>query len=331
MEKYRISVSSFTAEILIKDMKSFGFLKGDGAPNKNEFLNRLILNYADDYTLSKSEQRDAIGTLVSSYADLSAEDRLLLSNSLIRAFTDRFFVRNEDDETVILSLKPVKASEALIECLIEKDARGQSISSFFREMFDAYVNLPQPQRERIVFKDIDDDLRKAQRKGRKTFIKLKTGDDARFTGTLYALGVGDEETYNYALFNVGGAIQTVRLCKIASVKILNEPATITESLLPLLEFQTRYGIAYPVNESELEPVRVRLTDKGEKLFQKLYLYRPNYYERDGDDYVFHAPHMQIFTYFTRFGKEAIIRAPQSLVLRMRHFYRSGAKAYQAEE
>lgn len=327
MEKIRISVSKYTYDILLKDMEYFEIFKPNGEINKNEFLNRLIINYADDFTLDTKEQWDEVIKLVNKYTDLDQYDRANLTGEIISSLKDNFFFRNIDDESKIISLKPTKESSSLIEYLISEEINNQSISSFFREMFDSYVNMVQTMRERIIFEKEFKVISKSLEKNRKVFIKLKNDKSVPIIGSVYAVVDSKEELFNYILLDVNGKIQTIRLARIALVKIMNEPASFNQNILSLMDYQIENGVQFTVSEQDMEVVKVKMTERGLKLYRKMYLYRPNYHQVDGDIFYFKGSHEKIFNYFKRFGKDAIIVHPAYLKERMEHFYKSGWKGY----
>ena len=327
MEKIRISVSKYTYDILLKDMEYFEIYKPNGEINKNEFLNRLIINYADDFTLDTKEQWDEVVKLVDKYTSLDQYDRANLTGEIISSLKDNFFFRNIDDESKIISLKPTKESSSLIEYLINEEINNQSISSFFREMFDSYVNMVQTMRERIIFEKEFKIISKSLEKNRKVFIKLKNDKSVPIVGSVYAVVDSKEELFNYILLDVDGKIQTIRLARIALVKIMNEPASFNQDILPLMDYQIENGVQFTVSEQDMEVVKVKMSERGLKLYRKMYLYRPNYFEVDGDIFLFKGSHEKIFNYFKRFGKDAIIVHPAYLKERMERFYKSGWKGY----
>ena len=311
----------------MKDAEYFEIFKPNGEVNRNEFLNLLIINYADDYTLASREQNEKVEKIVSKYTDLDDYDKASLTNEIISSLKDDFFFKNVDDETKIISLKPTKASASLIEYLINKHINNQSISSFFREMFDSYVNLVQTMRERIIFKSTFETLEKSLNKKRQVFIKLKNEKSWPITGSVYAVVDSKEELFNYCLLDVKGNIQTIRLARIDMIKILNEPAVFNDEIIPLMEYQIEHSVQYTIEKTDLEEVKVQLTEKGQRLYKKIYLYRPQYYKKENDIYYFKGSHMKIFNYFQRFGKNAIILEPRYLKEKMELFYKNGYRTY----
>ena len=95
--------------------------------------------------------------------------------------------------------------------------------------------------------------------------------------------------------------------------------------------QIKYGVQYNVSKKEILPVKIKLTPQGIKLYEKIYLYRPEYDSHEGDIYTFLGPYEQILHYFKRFGDDAIILEPENLRIAMRNFYYFANKAYKLIE
>ena len=330
MEKIRISVSSYTYDILLKDMDSFEIYKNNGEVNKNEFLNRLIINYIDEYLMMSKTQLRTIERIIGKHTELDDYDKVNLTNDIFDAVKDQASLKNVDDSTVIISLKPIKESEPIIDFILNQHIENQSISSFFRQMFDSYVAMTQNLRERIVFRDAYNALVKSLELDKKVFVTFRSETGRPITGSLYCVKDNKEEMFNYCLFDVGGRSQTVRLCHIKSVKIINEQAHISSKLVPLFDFQIEYSLAYPISERDLEVVEVKLDDVGCKMYKKTYLYRPKYFKSEGDIYYFKGSHQQIFNYFKRFGGNAIIVSPQYLKDKMQKYYKDSYYSYKNE-
>lgn len=328
MDKIKISISKYTYDILLKDMDAFLMYKVNGELNKNEFLNKLIVNYYDEYSLESKEQESIINRLISKYiTNIDPLDKISLSSEIASSIKDNLFFSNSDEGSIIINLKPTKASIPIIDLIINKNINNKSISSYFREMFDSYVNLTQNLRERIIFKSTYENLILSLAKSKKVFITFRNEKSWPITASLYCLKDNKEEMFNYCLFDVSGTPMTIRLAKIASIKLLNEQAYIKEDLIPLFEFQINNNIAYPIEQKDFDIVKVKLSETGLKLYKRIYLYRPNYYNIEGDIYYFRGSHAQIESYFRRFGRHAIILEPYYLKEKMKKFYKDGLRAY----
>lgn len=326
MEKIKISLSSYTYQILLKDMDAFKILKENGELNRNDFFNRIIINYMDEYTMENNEQVDVINRIVDKYVSIDEMDKINLSNELIKNLRENYFFHNTDEKSVIVNIKPTKASEDVIIYLLDRVIKNQSISSYFRQMFDSYANLTQNMRERIIFKDNFEKLIKSLEKGKKVFITLR--NKKTFTGSLYAICDSKEEMYNYCLFELENNRSTVRLASISAVKIINEPVSFKEENEPLFDFQMKNCVQTTVSPRDFDMVKVYLTNEGIKLYDKMYAYRPQYVKKEVNNYFFIGSHDQILSYFRRFGRNALILEPDYLRLKMEAYYKDSYYSYE---
>lgn len=328
MEKIKISISSHTLDIINKDIGAFEILKTDGSPNKNDFLNRLIKNYYEEYTALYQEQLTKMEKVINKYVHIDDYDKNTLSNELLKIYKDSIVERYISDETVVISLKPTKETTPIIEYLENYIIKSQSISSFFRQMFDSYISKVQIFRERIIFKDLYETLTKSIDRNKQVYISLKNEKANDFIGTLYSISPSDEEMYNYCLFDNQGYIYTNRLCRIKNAKIINKEGKVNEDNLPLFDFMIKNGPQYVYSPLDLEIVKVYLTTQGQKLFKRIYLYRPKPIRIDGDYYYFQCSNSQLLHYFKRFGRDAIIIEPEYLKDKLLNYYKDSYFKYQ---
>ena len=81
--------------------------------------------------------------------------------------------------------------------------------------------------------------------------------------------------------------------------------------------------------TDCEPIQVQLSEKGKKLFQKIYLYRPTPVKIEGNIYTFQCSANQLLYYFERFGDSALILSPKKLGIFMRNYYYFALKKYRS--
>ena len=193
-------------------------------------------------------------------------------------------------------------------------------------MFESYSNKLKSQRERIIYKNVYDKFIKAIRKSREVFVRVKNNIAPNFRGSIYALEAS-EEMYNYCLFYIDNEIVTLRLSNIEDVKVLTDASNIPEEIMDYMDIQIDHGIQYTFNKNDLEDVVVKMSENGKKLYEKLYIFRPIYYKVEGDLYYFKGSHIQILSYFRRFGKDGIIVSPESLRNKMIGYYKAAFNAY----
>lgn len=325
MDKLRISLNSSTYEVLSSDMEAFSIYKENGEINRNDFFNRLIINYTDEFISENNKLVNFTSKLLDKYIK-EDDDKNKVSHDIIKHIVERYNPI-ENDSTIIISLKPTKASESIIDYVINEGAAYQSNASFFRIMFDKYASLEKTKREQLIFKDSYLLLLKSINKGRKVFVKLRNKNKDSFSGSLYFMGVTKDKDANYCIFETNKQRVTVRLSKIEMVKILNEPASFEKRNIALMDFQKEYCLRYQVSRKDLDAVKVFLNDDGKKMYRKNKNNRPSYIEEEDGYYYFMGNHEQILSYFLTFGKNALILEPLYLRKKMEDYLKEILQAY----
>lgn len=322
-EKIKISIKQTTLDLLNKDCENFGFLKNDDSLNKNSFLNTLIVNFYEDFSNSEEDFQTSLMKVLE--FSKNKED---LYSDILKIINKKEMPSSKLDKTVTLSFKPVKNSEKAIEYITNILINNESISSYYRRMFTSYSHKPQNERELIIFKENYELLNKSINKNLKVCISLKN-DNVIKEASVYSLANSKEELFNYVLLEIGeGNLQTVRLAKIKNVSLLTKERAISNKAKEIFDKQIKYGVQYTIFPHETETVKIRLSEKGKYLFKKLYLYRPVVEKIENDIYHFNCSYNQIYQYFSRFGKHAIILEPKELGEKMKNYYFIANKTYQ---
>ena len=323
LEKIKITVSKNTYEILIKDCENFNFYKNNDALNKNLFLNTLIVNYYERYSANEELFKEKLLKVINENTHKNQFDLLEQIVSLIQK--NDSIESNKKTETI--NLKPTKNSEKHI-LFIENNLLGNnSMSAFYRNLFNSYAHIPQNYRELIIFKNTYETLMESILKERTVCITL-TNNEIINGASVYKIESSKEELFNYVLINKNNSPMTLRLSKIKYVSLLNEKREITEKCSTIFERQIKYGVQYPFYTNYEEPVIVKLTERGKDLFKRIYLYRPVPNKIEGNLYYFNCSHNQVTHYFKRFGKDGMIISPIELTESMSRYYYVASKKYE---
>lgn len=330
-EKIRVNLPKRTHDLLLKDAENFEFFKKDGSLNKNAFINRLILNYHLDYA---KKQKEMLGIITSSISELD-DDPFLLEEAGYRILNRLNLNQYGTDENseVHISFRPVRDSSNTIEFIESHELRGSSRSNYYRMLFDSYCSLPQDKRERIIFRDIVEPIEEAIAEDRQIYLLSKNNYLLGRPGLIlnpYSLSLTREELYNYLLAEISdvGAVRTTRLCRIRNIRILPEKRVFTDTVKEKLKKMVFNGPQYPYRDEEDEPIRVRFTEEGLRMFKVYYLHRPVPRSIEGNIYTFDCSHMQALTYFSRFGDNALILEPNKLSMDMLNYYRCAEEKYE---
>lgn len=327
-EKIKIYVSKRTKEILDKDAELFEFFKKNGEINRNEFLNTLIMNYSSYYEeeinkLTNNIKKD-LASIITSHNDLE-----YLSNKLSHMINQKGSKTELDNYSEVLSLKPTKASQDTIIYIQNTALSTTTLSNYFRDMFISYTSKTQDEREKIIFKDIYNDVLSAIEKGN-TISIITTKKPTKVQLVLpWKLASAKEELFNYLLAEYNNRPLTYRLSRIKKVIINNEKAIFNKDVIKSLELMNEYGPQYIINTPE--EICVYLSNKGLEMFDLFYVHRPTPYKKEGHYYYFKCSKIQIELYFRRFGYHAHIITPTSLEESMKSFYENSAYEYKKDK
>lgn len=322
-EKIKIHLPKYIYDIFIKDAEAFEFYKNDGVSiNKNAFLSAIINNYYKTYIDNETKMHEAI---ILSLQDSTIKDKDYLATSIIQKLnklnTEQGLNKKNSE---ILSLKPTKDNQDSLMLIERYIMNGIGISEFFRNMLKSYSSLPMDQREKIIFKTEYDTIIKAIEKKRKIFILTKK--ELSKEASPYEIATSNEELHCYLLAKENNQCTTFRLSRIKSVQILNSKVEFSDEDILLFQKMIAYGPQFTYFGKEYE-IRVKLTDKGKKLYRLIYIHRPVVEKIENDIYYFNCSYNQIIQYFERFGKEALIIKPNYIKNQLFYFYRDAYFLY----
>ena len=323
-EKIRITIPMSVYEVLLKDAEEFKILHSDSRINLNQFLNMLISNYYLEFAnQDRLLTKNILKALEPINDDYLKEEAL---KNIIKAFDNNDSSSPIKDKSKIISLKPTKLSQKAITHINNILVNNESMASYYRRLLISYTKKIQTTRERIIFKETFDLINEAIANKSTAYIALN-GITSYNNASIYAIATPKDELYNYVLFECNNTPETIRLCNIKEIILLPTKATFSDDALMVFTKQIKYGPQYITTPLEVEPVKIRLTKRGIKLYKRIYLYRPEYDEVDGDIYTFNGPYNQITHYFKRFGNDAIVLSPKSVQTELRNFYYFANKEY----
>lgn len=324
-EKIKISLAKETLELLKKDCEDFKILKPNGSSNFNSFINLLISNYYETFTAKEENLQDEIRSAVSIIPDHYQEK---VFNDVVKLFAKQNYPVTDKHNNTVFSFKPTKTAEKAITYINQIILKDESISSFYRRMFTEYSQLTKNEREKIIHKENYEILKKAIKKNVQVCIVLNSKEVIN-NSSVFAVAPAKDELFNYVLIYNGKQNNTLRLATIYSVSILSAKANIPEENCLLFEKQVACAAQYPMYNTDSDPIEVKLSEKGKKLFNKIYLYRPTPIKIEGDIYTFNCSANQLLYYFERFGDSALILSPKKLGIFMRNYYYYAFKKYKS--
>ena len=321
-DKIKVSLPKATLQLLQKDCEDFKVTKIDGSPNVNAFVNQLLINYYAEFSATEETLHDDIRKALD---DLPERYKDAAFQKVVKVFSKQSENPTDKKDNVTFSFKPTKASEKATTFIERVLLADESLSSYYRRLFCSYAKRSKNEREKIIYKVNYELLQKAIKKGVKVCITLKNG--THFDGlSLYSVSPAKDELFNYVLM-YDGHNNTVRLASIHLVSLLTEKAGIPDHNKQLFARQVACAAQYPIYNTDDELIRVQLTPNGQKLFNKIYLYRPTPVSIDGDIYTFDCSANQLKYYFERFGDSALILSPKRIGIFMRNYYYFAYKKY----
>ena len=311
-EKIKIYVTKRVAQILEKDADIFDFVKKDGiTPNKNALLTTLIVNFFDDFRQKQKELNNAVVEVLRDNTALSDEKVASLSAMIAGRVNKNLATDSVEKFDTLVSLKPTKESQPVIDYIEEYLLDNCSLSEYFRNMFVAYTAMPQDMRERIIFKENYEILSEAINKGKCVFLTTKAGNDNKIELMPYKFARSKEEIHIYLMYKLRNFCQSIKLSRIASVMVIDKPVSFDEKELQTFKRMLAYGPQFYYGFSEQE-VKVRLTPQGQQLFRKIYVHRPIPKAVEGDIYTFDCSYSQLIQYFVRFSDNVEILSPDGV-------------------
>lgn len=322
-KKIKISLPKETLELLKKDCDDFNIVKTNGEPNFNHFINLLINNFYGEFTASEESLNSEIRNILSPVPSYCKEE---VFADILKLFAKQNYSIADKHNSTTFSFKPTKVADKAVVFINQVLNKDDSISSFYRRMFIDYSKSTKNEREKIIHKENYEILQKAIKKELQVCITLNSNEIFK-NASVFAISASKDELFNYVLVCVGKLNFTLRLASIYSVSILSDKAGILPENQKLFEKQLACAVQYPILATDNNEIEVQLTDKGKKLFKKIYLYRPVPIKIDGDIYTFDCSATQIIYYFKRFGDDALILSPYDLGIHMRNYYYFALKKY----
>lgn len=326
MEKIKIYVTERIANILEKDAEGFEFFKKDGRTvNKNALLTNLIINYHNSFTRQQTGLLTFFKSRISSSVAVSEKTLDGMCFDLCEKINERSAAPDGEKFDKLISLKPTKESEPVIDYIENYCLAGRTLSEYFRSMFASYAALPQDKRELIIFRRQYEDITRAIKDKKRVFLTTRRGGNQKLDCAPFGVATSKEELHCYVLVATA-ACKPVRLSRIVSVTQLAADAEFTAEQVETFEKMKTYGPQFIYRPHEKE-VLVELTERGIEKFMRIYLHRPVPVRVENNLFYFDCAHTQIVQYFVRLGGDAKVVYPQSVRDEICRFHRKALDRY----
>lgn len=325
-DKIKIYVTKRIATLLESDADSFEFHKRDGVTvNKNAFLTALIINYQDEFRTRQqnisSKIEEILKTSRLTYNEIS-NFVPLITEGVNREIT---YDPVEKFDSLV-SLKPTKESQPIIEFAENYLINGSSLSEFYRNMFTSYASQPKDKREEIIFRKQVTEINKAISENKKIFITTQTSNNELKELEPYAIARSKEEMHLYLLAKQGHIKMPLRISRITSVTILNTESYFTKEDVEFFKKMQTYGPQFFYGKQD-PIITVRLTPNGKEKFKRFYVHRPIPISVNDNVYVFNCSQDQVIQYFIKFGNDAFVESPIFVRDKMMMFFRRALQSY----
>ena len=315
---------------LNNDIISFEFYKKNGEANRNGFLNTLLKNYFSIYDEKVSEEIDRYEKVIKNHVFNEAKATDLINELL--SSSKYFSFQKSDTLDSPISIKLSNSNYNIYRIIESKYLNYQSVSSFFRNMIESYLELPKYKREQIIYLDTFELISEAIKDSRKIRLFTKSGADRLVMPCI--ISTNKEELFNYLLCfteskNDCLVVNSFHLSKIDSVFLLKEKFNLKEEEISKINNVVKNGAQFPYTNAC--NAKIQLTKEGQRLYKKKYLNRPNTVEINDDIYSFCCSFDQLVLYFFSFGKDANVIYPDYLKNTLKNKYLEAYNSYSSEE
>lgn len=263
-DKITVYVNTDTYDSLHKDCKDFE------VSNMNDFINRLIGNYIEDYYALIDELSKEIKDSLEKYVD---EDNL---DSICRsiAFKKGSAVgsKGKTERKINFRLQKKTFNKAVEN--IYAASESLDLSSFFRNMFLSYLSLPIYKREQIIYRRMIRQIEGIIKKKEKLSY-CKKDDGKTHIINPYTIDSSSHELFNYLVgqYENGDKHKTsVRIARIKDIVPIHKTAEFSDNFEQCYKTAKKNGIQFMMDEVEIRSVT--LNEKQYQTYNKRYLERP---------------------------------------------------------
>ncbi len=318
--KYKVMLSYYTYSTILNDIDAFRFYKANGDTNKNKFINRLISNYYETINTNINKLEDNLLLLLK---DIKNKEELVNDILKIKERNEESDYKKEYELTFI-STKESK--DALVDIEYSNYSYIFTISGYLRKLFNDYAKLNQDERERIIFKNEIELINSAIKNNKKIFFKI-ISNNIEEKHEVSPLGIfnSKDRQFAYLIYYTSTSYNVINLYKLVDLRISR---SFKDELTPSLKDQINNDLDKNDPQFINSPIikcKIKLTNKGKKMFTKIFINRPKPIKIEDDIYYFECSINQLFQYFSRFGSDALVLDNEKLSNRLFNFYYFGFK------
>ena len=337
-EKISIYVPNYVDSILSKDAELFEVFKANKREiNRNRFLSMLIVGYYRSYTEECSRRKEQLRQIIDDcMTNINDNQKIELCEQINNNLLMPQRPKRKITEYKKLSLKPTAMTQTIIDTIYYDLGEYDTLSQYFCHMIMSYCAKPFFERERIIFSSNYEFFKKACENRSLVSFSLIWEPKTIYSVIPYEIATSHEEMMNYVLCQTRSPMtnnpiaRVFRLSRIKNPCLSNKTDALSEKVVTRLERMKKYAPQYPINSDD--EICVRLTEKGEILYNRIYYSRPAYerIERrpDGAYYFFNCSDKQVLFYFQRFGwGSAEVISPEYIRSKMIELHKSALEVY----
>ena len=233
-------------------------------------------------------------------------------------------VELEDSSGEVMQFNLNKSNEEIfMDTLIRNKIETEA--EYWRNIFFTYINNLRYKREEILFEKNFKNIEKALKDGNK--IKIKYHNYIRLINP-YFIKVSDSESrsYLFCYCEKNNDYRNYRISEIKEIWFTNEKIEVKDKKYidevyknfdPFLSYKNR--------------VKVKFTEKGLELYEKVLTNRPRLLNKDNNIYTFECDNKLAIVYFAQFFSLIEILEPQELRKRLQKELENTLKIYKNEE
>lgn len=341
IDKQYLNLSTFAYDTIKNDMLAFD------SPGLSTFINKVFQNFYPNANasifLTLERKRGEWMEMLKAFPNKDDVVGCLLAEEAKRLQTEATGYPKDCAVKIRLNNKNYNyLTDPYGTCCEERYYRrgktgdGQeSPGMYIKAVLEEYAGKSFLEREAIYFHEQIDCIQDAISRQKQLKIKVQSG--AQFYVRPYAIVTDRQSAYHYLVGLSHRVDQDDSLAAPFSFRVARvEDVTLCKSRSGFLSSAVRRELERLIAEKgasfvggDKEIIRVRLTDKGNRMYKNILHLRPqhlSYEEDNGHIYTFECTPSQIKFYFTRFGRHAQILSPESLSDQFRYFYRAALEA-----
>lgn len=322
-KRTKVNLTEMEYEAVIEDMLKYGFVHKNGEVNKNDFYNTLMVNmYTDNFTrrnkFKKLLQKEEI------LKDIPDRDKAI--DVLSKVMNSCYFEDSRKRHKESITFSPTKATRRIFDFISSSELKSRDGSAFARSITNEYLSLPPSDRERLLRKDMYNNLCVICETGHHITCHV-SGHECNIIP--YALVPSKEMACYYLLgFDLDSRDMnpvSIRMSKIDRVITHDDYHEFTEEEVTRLEEIIKTGVQYA--SGEILKVKIKVTDEGRRMLDYKHYNKPETKSLKNNVYEVTCTLSNFLNYFCQFGREMAILDNDDLKERMRKFYKEAYEAY----